>query len=83
MFSLGDHRRRVLGPSSNLPSDYFNPEERGPETEALRTKVKESLEADVEKFFRENRGQVAIYDANVSGTMEWELGRELMRCRMG
>ncbi|KAL8277556.1 hypothetical protein RQP46_009988 [Phenoliferia psychrophenolica] len=44
--------------------DYFSPENRSPETQALRDKVKASLEADVEAFFSENRGQVAIYDAN-------------------
>lgn len=65
VFSLGDHRRRVVGPSSNLPDDYFQSEGRSPETEQLRLKVKQSLEDDVEKFFNENRGQVAIYDANV------------------
>jgi 6-phosphofructo-2-kinase/fructose-2,6-biphosphatase 4 len=64
VFSLGDHRRKVLGPSSNLPPDYFSPKGRSPETEILRKKVLDTLEADVIKFFKENRGQVAIYDAN-------------------
>lgn len=64
VFSLGDHRRRVLGPSSNLPADYFQPEGRSEETEAMRRRVRISLENDLEAFFSENRGQVAIYDAN-------------------
>lgn len=49
-----------------MPLDYFELEGRSAETEALRQKVKLSLEADVVKFFEESRGQVAIYDANVS-----------------
>lgn len=69
VFSLGDHRRQLLGASSNLPPDYFQLVGRSAETEALREKVKLSLEDDVEKFFSENRGQVAIYDANVSCAM--------------
>lgn len=40
-------------------------EGRSEETELLRARVKQHLEDDVEKFFSENRGQVAIYDANV------------------
>ncbi|GAA6008658.1 hypothetical protein JCM10207_007193 [Rhodosporidiobolus poonsookiae] len=64
VFSLGDHRRRVLGPSSKLPPDYFDAEGRSPETDELRMKVRLTLEEEVAKFFRENVGQVAIYDAN-------------------
>ncbi|KAK4701670.1 hypothetical protein P7C70_g4559, partial [Phenoliferia sp. Uapishka_3] len=40
------------------------PEGRSPETQELRDKVKKSLEDEVARFFEENRGQVAIYDAN-------------------
>ncbi|GAA5932716.1 bifunctional nucleoside/nucleotide kinase/histidine phosphatase family protein [Sporobolomyces koalae] len=64
VFSLGDHRRRMLGPSGTLPPDYFSPIDRSPETDELRQKVRLTLEEDVAKFFKENRGQVAIYDAN-------------------
>lgn len=49
--------------------DYFELEGRSAETEALRQKVKLSLEDDVVKFFEESRGQVAIYDANVSSSV--------------
>lgn len=66
VFSLGDHRRRVLGPTEKLPPDYFSPSGRTPETEEMRRRVRDSLEDDVSKFFSEGRGQVAIYDANVS-----------------
>lgn len=66
VFSLGDHRRRVIGPSSNLPPDYFNAEGRSPETDRLRTEIRLSLEEEVAKYFRDNVGQVAIFDANVS-----------------
>lgn len=65
VFSLGDHRRRTVGPSATLPLDYFKLEGRSEQTEALRERVKISLEDDVEKFFAQGRGQVAIYDANV------------------
>lgn len=64
VFSLGDHRRRLLGPSANLPKDYFSPIDRSPETDELRQRVRLTLEEDVARFFKENRGQVAIYDAN-------------------
>lgn len=66
VFSLGDHRRRVIGPSANLPPDYFNAEGRSPETDRLRTEIRLSLEEEVAKYFRDNVGQVAIFDANVS-----------------
>lgn len=66
VFSLGDHRRRILGPSANLPPDYFNAAERTPETDKMRTEVRLSLENEIAKYFRENIGQVAIFDANVS-----------------
>lgn len=69
VFSLGDHRRKVLGPSSSLPPDYFSPNDRSAATEQMRKQVKQSLEGEVEKFFKENRGQVAIYDAN-NGTRQ-------------
>ncbi|BGP54498.1 hypothetical protein JCM8202_001578 [Rhodotorula sphaerocarpa] len=64
VFSLGDHRRRILGPSANLPPDYFNAAERTPETDKMRTEVRLSLENEIAKYFRENIGQVAIFDAN-------------------
>ncbi|GAA5830441.1 hypothetical protein JCM5353_005845 [Sporobolomyces roseus] len=64
VFSLGDHRRRLLGPSANLPPDYFSPVDRSDETDELRQRVRLTLEEDVARFFKENRGQVAIYDAN-------------------
>ncbi|GAA5878691.1 hypothetical protein JCM8547_002133 [Rhodosporidiobolus lusitaniae] len=64
VFSLGDHRRRVLGPSSKLPPDYFDADARSPETNEMRMKVRVSLEEEVARFFKENIGQVAIYDAN-------------------
>lgn len=64
VFSLGDYRREQLGSSAELPKDYFSLGERSKETEELRKKVKEGLEDKVVAFFREKRGQVAIYDAN-------------------
>lgn len=66
VFSLGDHRRRMLGPSANLPPDYFQPEGRSAETDELRAKVRITLEEEVARYFKENEGQVAIFDANVS-----------------
>ncbi|SGY81120.1 BQ5605_C009g05464 [Microbotryum silenes-dioicae] len=64
VFSLGDHRRRVLGPSAKLPKDYFYTEGRCAETEQLRSRVKDSLETEIISFFNQRNGQVAIYDAN-------------------
>ena len=75
VFSLGDHRRKVLGPSSTLPPDYFTPIGRTDETQALRMQVIASLELEVENFFKENRGQVAIYDANVRSPLPAPLDR--------
>ena len=68
MFSLGDHRRKIIGTSASLPPDYFTPGDISEETAKLRRRVKTSLEDDVLDFFNEKRGQVAIYDANVSAT---------------
>jgi hypothetical protein len=65
VFSLGDHRRRLLGPSRNLPQDYFDPVNRSAETDELRQRVRVTLEEELATFFKDNRGQVAIYDANV------------------
>lgn len=56
----------MLGPSANLPPDYFHPEGRSPETDELRAKVRITLEEEVARYFKENEGQVAIFDANVS-----------------
>ncbi|GAA6027880.1 hypothetical protein JCM8097_001762 [Rhodosporidiobolus ruineniae] len=64
VFSLGDHRRRVLGPSSKLPPDYFDAASRTPETDEMRMKVRVTLEEEIARYFKENTGQVAIYDAN-------------------
>lgn len=67
VFSLGDHRRTILGGADQLPSDYFATDgSRSPETEELRHRVKESFDATVESYFKKEEGQVAIYDANVS-----------------
>ena len=66
MFSLGDARRRLIGPSSALPDDYFYAEGRSSESEVLRNTVKLGLMQDVSDFFLQTKGQVAIYDANVS-----------------
>ncbi|CDR37866.1 RHTO0S03e00452g2_1 [Rhodotorula toruloides] len=70
VFSLGDHRRRMLGPSANLPPDYFHPEGRSPATDELRAKVRITLEEEVARYFKENEGQVAIFDANLSNFTE-------------
>ncbi|GAA5914839.1 hypothetical protein JCM6882_007814, partial [Rhodosporidiobolus microsporus] len=64
VFSLGDHRRRLLGPSSKLPPDYFDADSRSTETDELRKTVRLTLEEEIAKYFKENTGQVAIYDAN-------------------
>ncbi|BGP14758.1 hypothetical protein JCM10213v2_002710 [Rhodosporidiobolus nylandii] len=64
VFSLGDHRRRLLGPSSKLPADYFDPTGRSAATDELRLRVRVTLEEEIARYFKDNVGQVAIYDAN-------------------
>ncbi|KAK4056461.1 hypothetical protein OIO90_002604 [Microbotryomycetes sp. JL221] len=63
VFSLGDHRRKLIGSSSDLPPDYFL-DDRSEETDQLRKRVRTSMEDAVTDFFKKKRGQVAIYDAN-------------------
>ncbi|KAG8899313.1 hypothetical protein FRB99_006813 [Tulasnella sp. 403] len=64
VFSMGDYRRRHIGGAQSLPPDYFTHGPRLAETQKLRTMVKVGCEGNIMKFFREERGQVAIYDAN-------------------
>lgn len=59
----------MIGPSSALPDDYFFADGRSPSTEKLRNMVKIGLLEEVTDFFVEKKGQVAIYDANVSFSM--------------
>ncbi|KAG8891647.1 hypothetical protein FRB99_003436, partial [Tulasnella sp. 403] len=64
VFSLGDYRRRVIGGAQSVPPDYFTYGKKSPETEALRKRIKEGCEKNIINFFNQERGQVAIYDAN-------------------
>ncbi|KAF8323275.1 bifunctional 6-phosphofructo-2-kinase/fructose-2,6-bisphosphate 2-phosphatase [Clavulina sp. PMI_390] len=65
VFSLGDYRRRQLGGAEDLPRDYFTNGQKTPETQVLRKKIKDSCEQLILDFFGDDeRGQVAIYDAN-------------------
>lgn len=64
MFSLGDHRRSVIGPSGKLPDDYFSAPPRSRATEDLRRRVMDTLDDEIKQFFAERKGQVAVYDAN-------------------
>ncbi|MBW0487427.1 hypothetical protein O181_027142 [Austropuccinia psidii MF-1] len=75
VFSLGDHRRKVMGDPHNLPPDYFATD--GTQTEStkiLRESIKRSLLGLIDEFFCHG-GQVAIYDAN-NGS---KLGRQALR----
>jgi len=65
VFSLGDHRRLVLGKGDNLPEDYFSTEgNRSEKTEAMRKQIKDDLIQKITSWLTEEGGQVAIYDAN-------------------
>jgi len=75
VFSLGDHRRKVMGDPQELPADYFATD--GTQTEAtkhMRDNIRRSLLRMVDDFFHHG-GQVAIYDAN-NGT---RAGRQQLR----
>lgn len=64
VFSLGDYRRKRLGDPSLLPPDYFNPGKRTAESEQLRNQIKSEMTDLISKYFTDEGGQVAIYDAN-------------------
>ncbi|OJA08376.1 hypothetical protein AZE42_00987 [Rhizopogon vesiculosus] len=66
--SLGDYRRKTLGGTQKLPSDYFTLGEKSPETMELRKMVSDGCEKLIEDFFGAG-GQVVIYDAN-NGTRQ-------------
>ncbi|TIB29894.1 hypothetical protein E3P86_03594 [Wallemia ichthyophaga] len=78
-FSLGDHRRQTVGRAKDLPPDYFLPTGKSQETEKLRDRVVDELQGNIQDFFVNNGGQVAIYDANNSGAA----GREQILKRFG
>lgn len=56
----------MVGPSDALPEDYFrlDPAERSEASERLRVKIKDSMLNKIGRYFTEDNGQVAIYDAN-------------------
>lgn len=66
VFSLGDHRRKVLGGADKIPSDYFATGPKSQETEALRKRILDDFDETVIDFFFNQGGQVVIYDANNS-----------------
>lgn len=53
----------MLGGAEKVPADYFKSGPKSPETEALRKRILEDFDAQVEDFFTSG-GQVVIYDAN-------------------
>ena len=66
VFSLGDHRRKVLGGADKIPPDYFVTGPKSPDTEALRKRILDEFDDTVIDFFFNQGGQVVIYDANNS-----------------
>ena len=76
VFSLGDYRRKRLGEASTLPPDYFLPDKRSPESQALRNKLRNEMTDIIYKYFKEEGGQVAIYDANNTTVAERALLRD-------
>lgn len=76
-FHLGDYRRKVAPADFRVPDDYFMPDA-APETVKLRQKVIQACRDDLFRFFDEDGGQVAIYDAvnaTAAGRRRW--AREL------
>lgn len=76
VFSLGDYRRKRLGDPSNLPKDYFSPYIRSEQSERLRMQMKTEMLEIVTKYFKEDGGQVAIYDANNTTIAERQFLRD-------
>ncbi|KAJ1032531.1 hypothetical protein NDA16_000554 [Ustilago loliicola] len=66
VFSLGDHRRKVLGGADKIPADYFVTGPKSEETEALRKRILDDFDDTVIDFFFKQGGQVVVYDANNS-----------------
>lgn len=66
VFSLGDHRRKVLGGADKIPPDYFVDGPKSEETEKLRRRILDEFDDTVIDFFFNQGGQVVIYDANNS-----------------
>lgn len=65
-FSLGDHRRKVLGGADKIPADYFVDGPKSEETEKLRKRILDEFDDTVIDFFFQQGGQVVVYDANNS-----------------
>lgn len=61
-FHLGDFRRASMPNEREVPDDYFLINA-SPQTVLLRQRVMSACKSAVFKFFDEERGQVAIYDA--------------------
>ncbi|SJX61099.1 related to 6-phosphofructo-2-kinase [Sporisorium reilianum f. sp. reilianum] len=66
VFSLGDHRRKVLGGANKIPSDYFVSGPKSEDTEKLRKHILDDFDDTVIDFFFNQGGQVVVYDANNS-----------------
>lgn len=64
VFSLGDHRRKVLGGADKIPPDYFSTGPKSADTEALRKRILDDFDDTVIDFFFNQGGQVVVYDAN-------------------
>ena len=80
VFSLGDMRREIIGPTSELPGDYFGHGPKEPRTEQLRRDVKEHMEQSLLSYF-DDGGQVAIYDASNSSHTQRQAIRDLIESR--
>lgn len=80
VFSLGDMRREIIGPTNKLPEDYFGHGDKDPHTEQLRRAVIGSMEQSLLNFF-DDGGQVAIYDASNTSQEQRQGIRELFESR--
>ena len=62
VFHLSDYRRAALGPSGQLPHDYFWANA-SPSSVLFRHKILKQCREDIYHFLNQEKGQVAIYDA--------------------
>ncbi|KAK9474006.1 6-phosphofructo-2-kinase-domain-containing protein [Dipodascopsis tothii] len=76
-FHLGDYRRAILPSGAEVPDDYFLVNA-SPATVRFRLKVMADCKTDIFRFFEQDNGQVAIYDAvNPTSSGRRALSKEL------
>lgn len=63
-FHVSEYRRRMVNVDyDRFPNDYFSAKPQTAEGQALRTKILDQVLLDMLEFFKESKGQLAVYDA--------------------